>query len=275
LEFLKEQNWLMKTLKSLFVSHGAPTFAIEPGFAAQQLSNLGNSIVPPTAIVIISPHWMTSTIKVSSVSQPPTIHDFGGFPDELRLIQYPAPGDPKLAAQVVKLLRKHSWSAELDASWGLDHGAWVPLRYLFPKANIPVLQISMPYDLNNASAWKMGEDLASLNDQGVLIIGSGSLTHNLSEFGSFGPDAEPYVVQFVDWIREQLNLTSVQNLTEWQQQAPFAKRAHPSSEHFLPLLIAAGAWAHGKKTAANRGSHEVLEGGVRYGILSMESYAFF
>jgi 4,5-DOPA dioxygenase extradiol len=265
----------MKTLKALFVSHGAPTYALEPGVAAQQLTDLGNSIVPPKAIVIVSPHWMTATIKVSSVEQPQTIHDFGGFPDALRLIQYPALGDPNLAAEVVELLRKNLWSAELDASWGLDHGAWVPLRYLFPNANIPVLQVSMPDKLDSASAWKLGEDLAALNDQGVLIVGSGSLTHNLYEFGSFGPAAEPYVLQFVDWIRTQLKSDSVHDLTQWQQHAPFAKRAHPSDEHFLPLLIAAGAWAYGNKIAANRNLHEVLEGGVRYGMLSMESYAFY
>jgi 4,5-DOPA dioxygenase extradiol len=266
----------MKTLRSLFVSHGAPTYALEPGTAGPQLTSLGVSIVPPKAIVIISPHWMTSSIKVSSVVQPKTIHDFSGFPNELQLIQYPAPGDPQLAAQVVELLRKHAWSADLDASWGLDHGAWVPLRYLFPNANIPVLQVSMPLDLDAVSAWKLGEDLGALADQGVLIIGSGSLTHNLYEFGLFGPDPEPYVVQFVDWIRTQLKSNSVKNVVQWQQHAPFADRAHPSDEHFLPLLIAAGAGAYGNNNGTNNTvNHEVLDGGIRYGMLSMESYAFY
>jgi 4,5-DOPA dioxygenase extradiol len=271
----KRQNKCMKTLKSLFVSHGAPTYALEPGIAALQLTALGNRIVPPTAIVIVSPHWMTRNIKVSSVAQPETIYDFGGFPDALRQIQYPAPGHPQLAEQVVALLRKQAWPAELDNSWGFDHGAWVPLRYLFPKANIPVLQVSMPQDLDSNSAWKLGQDLGVLARQGVLIIGSGSLTHNLYEFGAYGPNPEPYVLQFVDWIRARLNSTSIQDLTQWHQHAPFAKRAHPSEEHFLPLLIAAGAWSYADKNGASATSHEVLEGGVRYGMLSMESYAFY
>ncbi len=266
----------MKTLKTLFVSHGAPTYALEPGIAGPQLTSLGASIVPPKAIVIISPHWMTPNIKVSSVVQPKTIHDFGGFPDELRSIQYPAIGDPNLAVQVVELLRKHSWSADLDTSWGLDHGAWVPLRYLFPDADIPVLQVSMPLDLDSVSAWKLGEDLGALSDQGVLIIGSGSLTHNLYEFGLYGPDPEPYVLQFVDWIRAQLKSGSVKDLVQWQQHAPFADRAHPTDEHFFPLLIAAGAWAYANKNAAdNTVNHDILDGGIRYGMLSMESYAFY
>jgi 4,5-DOPA dioxygenase extradiol len=266
----------MKTLKTLFVSHGAPTYALEPGSAGPQLTRLGASIVPPKAMVIISPHWMTPGIKVSSVMQPKTIHDFSGFPDELQSIQYPARGDPILAAQVVELLQKHSWSADLDTSWGLDHGAWVPLRYLFPEANIPVVQVSMPLNLDSAGAWKLGEDLGALVDQGVLVIGSGSLTHNLYEFGLFGPDPEPYVVQFVDWIRAQLTFASVKDLVQWQQHAPFADRAHPSDEHFLPLLIAAGAWAYGNKNATSSTvNHVVLDGGIRYGMLSMESYAFY
>jgi 4,5-DOPA dioxygenase extradiol len=265
----------MKSLKTLFVSHGAPTYALEPGLAAEQLTQLGQSIVPPKAIVIVSPHWMTRTIKVSSVVQPKTIYDFGGFPDALRLIHYPAQGDPLVAEQVVQLLRRNSWQADLDESWGLDHGAWVPLRYLFPEANIPVLQVSMPQDLNSLTAWKLGHDLGALHDEGVLVIGSGSLTHNLYEFGSFGPEAQPYVLQFVDWIRSKLHSASAKELMDWQQHAPFAKRAHPSDEHFLPLLIAAGAWSYANKNTANTNGFEVLDGGVRYGMLSMESYAFY
>lgn len=164
----------------------------------------------------------------------------------------------------------------MDASWGLDHGARVPLRYLFPEANISVLQMSMPLDLDSASAWKLGEDLGALADQGVLIIGSGSLTHNLYEFGLYGPDPEPYVQQFVDWIRVQLKSASAKNLVQWHQHPPFSDRAHPTDEHFFPLLIAAAAGAYGNRNTANNiVSHEVLDGGIRYGMLSMESYAFF
>ncbi len=269
----------MKNYRSLFVSHGAPTYALEPGQSAAQLTALGERMHRPKAIALVSPHWMTHGVKVSAVSAPKTIYDFGGFPDALRSIQYPANGDPLLAEQIVEKLRALSWSAELDTHWGLDHGAWVPLRYLFPKADIPVLQISMPHDLTNESAWKLGQDLSDLAIDNVLLIGSGSLTHNLYEFGQFGEQVQPYVTAFVDWIRCQLNAmqsksSPVNELLDWEKNAPFAQRAHPSNDHFLPLLIAAGAWSKRAEKSNEPLSHEVLDGGVRYGMLSMESYAF-
>lgn len=172
----------MTTLPALFVSHGAPTLAIEPGLAGAQLRALGSLLDRPRAIVVVSPHWMTRGVAVTASERPETIHDFGGFPRALYDLQYPAPGSPALALRIQRRLSSAGVEARLDAQRGLDHGAWVPLLHLYPEADIPTLQVSMPYDADEAGALRLGRALAPLSSEGVLIIGSGSLTHNLYEF---------------------------------------------------------------------------------------------
>lgn len=252
----------------LFVSHGAPMFAIEPGLAGEHLTELGRELPRPDAIVILSPHWMTrGEISVTASAAPATIHDFGGFPDALYRIQYPAPGAPALAAQIVEMLQEAGWKSRLDANRGLDHGAWVPLRYLAPDADIPVVQVSMPASLDTREAWKLGQALKPLRDLNILIVASGSLTHNLYEFRGATPHGAQYVKDFAAWTAKTLASGNLDQLLDYKQYAPSAERAHPTDEHYLPLFIALGA-------AGEKYETRVLEGGVSYGVLAMDSYLF-
>ncbi|MBI5279699.1 MAG: dioxygenase [Burkholderiales bacterium] len=252
---------------TLFVSHGAPTFAIEPGLAGAQLAALGRILERPRAIVVVSAHWQTRGVKVMSALRPATIHDFGGFDEKLYDIAYPAQGDPVLAQQVAGPLADAGWPVTVDPQRGLDHGAWVPLLHLYPDADVPVLQVSMPHDLDERGAFALGRALAPLAGQGVLVIGSGSLTHNLYEFRVGAADEAAYAREFSQWIREAVRAGDAQRLVGALEQAPHARRAHPTAEHFLPLLVALGA--AGQTLPAT-----VLDGNIVHGVLAMESYLF-
>lgn len=255
-------------MPSLFVSHGSPTFATEPGRAGPLLRQTADSLPRPKAIVLLSPHWMTSQVEVSFSPAPETIHDFGGFPAELYRIQYPAPGHPEVSARALALLQAGGWAAQANPSRGLDHGAWVPVGHMYPDADVPMVQVSMPRALDAASAIRLGRTLAPLADEGVLIVGSGSLTHNLYELRQeAGENAAQYAVEFVDWARAVLRSHDEQALAGYLRTAPHAQRAHPTSEHFLPLPFAFGA-------APDHAGVQVLDGGILYGVLSMESYLF-
>ena len=259
----------MPPLPSLFVSHGAPTFGIEPGLAGAQLGVLSRLLGKPRAIVVVSPHWMTQVVEITATERPQTIHDFGGFPRALYDLQYPAPGAPSLALQIQRLLSASGIPAGLDDRRGLDHGAWVPLLHLYPNADIPSLQVSLPFDTDAQGAFALGQALAPLSHEGVLIIGSGSLTHNLYEFRmsvSEG-DAAAYAEEFSAWIRQAVQAGDMTRLRKALEIAPHASRAHPTPEHFLPLLVAAGA-------AEVSTPATVLNGGIRHGVLAMESYVF-
>jgi 4,5-DOPA dioxygenase extradiol len=258
---------MMSRLPSVFVSHGAPTFALEPGLAGQQLAVLGRALPPPEAVLVVSPHWMTPRPRVGLAAQPPTIHDFGGFDPALYRIDYPAPGHPRLAQKAVDTLNAAGWTAEADERRGLDHGAWVPLLHLFPQANVPVFQVSLPSRLDAASAWAFGEALAPLADDGVLIVGSGSLTHNLAEFRSQQGADEVYAAEFAAWVREAVDDDDGARLRRTLADAPHAARAHPSTEHFWPVLVAAGA------APAERG-WKSLDGGIAHGVLAMDAFVF-
>lgn len=257
----------MQAQPTLFVSHGAPTFAIEPGAAGPLLAELGRQLPRPQAIVVVSPHWMTRDLAVTAALHPQTIHDFGGFPAALYALQYPAPGNPALAARVGDLLGASGYPVRLDPERGLDHGAWVPLLHMFPDHDVPVLQLSLPASIEPASAWELGRHLAPLSAEGVLVIGSGSLTHNLYEFRQSGGADEAYVRDFTNWARAAVRTHDRDALVNYLQSAPQARRAHPTPEHYLPLLIAAGA-------AAPHAEVQVLDGGVTHGVLSMDAYVF-
>ncbi|QSX79747.1 dioxygenase family protein [Agrilutibacter solisilvae] len=251
---------------ALFVSHGSPMFAIEPGLAGPELARLGRTLDPITAIVVVSPHWQTRGVRVTGAASLDTIHDFGGFPAALYELRYPAHGAPQLADAVVGLLARHGFDAAADLTRGLDHGAWVPLRYLRPQADVPVLQVSLPHDLDAAGALRLGRALAPLREQGVLVIGSGSLTHNLYEFRQRIDDPE-YAQAFVDWIADAVARGDVEALVDYRERAPHAARAHPTQEHFLPLLVALGA-----SDATDR--RRRIEGGMTHAVLSMDAFAF-
>lgn len=250
-------------LPTLFVSHGAPTYALAPGLAGAQLRELGQRLRRPKALLVVSAHWQTAEVRVSTSAQPATVHDFGGFPAPLYALRYPAPGAPDFARQTAALLREAGWTVSEDAQRGLDHGAWVPLLHLYPEADLPVFQVAMPLDLDEAGAWRLGEALAPLAEQGVLIVGSGSLTHNLREVRFNDRRGDAYVQSFADWVAARLRAGQ----TPWLDDAPQGHRAHPSDEHYLPLLVAAGAAQAGAAV-------EELDGGIEHGVLAMRSYVF-
>jgi 4,5-DOPA dioxygenase extradiol len=257
----------MNRLPTLFVSHGAPTFALDPGLAGPRLQALGRSLPRPRAVLIVSPHWMTRGARVSLSERPATIHDFGGFPAPLYEINYPAAGDSALARRALELLKAAGWAAQGEEHRGLDHGAWVPLLYLYPDADVPVFQVSLPQGLDAAGAWAFGQALAPLRDEGVLVIGSGSLTHNLYEFRSGHGDDAAYASEFSAWVREAVSGGDSARVRRTLEEAPHAQRAHPTTEHFLPLLVAAGAAGEGVPA-------EVIDGGITHGVLSMDSFVF-
>lgn len=258
----------MTRMPTLFISHGSPMFALQPTQAGPLLRQLGEQLPRPRAVLVMSPHWITTDLQVGTSAQPATVHDFGGFPAPLYDIQYPAPGHPQVAARVLDLLQADNWKARAAPDQGLDHGAWVPVRQMYPMADVPVLQVSMPQTLDAAAAVRLGRTLASLADEGVLIVGSGSLTHNLYEVrGEVDAPGMPYVKDFVTWARRTVQVRDEVGLVHFLSVAPHAQRAHPTIEHYLPLPFAFGASAPDAQV-------QVLDGGIDYGMLSMDSYVF-
>jgi 4,5-DOPA dioxygenase extradiol len=256
-------------MPSLFLSHGAPTLPLTDTPARAFLSQLGGALAPPKAIVVISAHWETAAPTVSAVERNATIHDFGGFPRALYDMRYPAPGSPSVAAQVAKALRAADIDCTTDRSRGLDHGAWVPLSLTYPHADIPVLQLSVQPHLGPGHHLRVGRALAPLRREGVLIIGSGSFTHDLSEFRGHGPnDPSPdWVNQFADWMHIALTGCQTGELLDYRRRAPFAAKNHPTEEHLLPLYVALGA--AGENAAAER-----LHASATYSVLRMDVYGF-
>jgi 4,5-DOPA dioxygenase extradiol len=257
----------MKQAPALFVSHGAPTFALDPGVLGPKLTLLGEQLPKLTAIAVVSAHWQTAGVEVMRTAAPQTLHDFGGFPPELYRLTYPAPGAPAQALKTAAILKAAGLESKFEDGRGIDHGVWVPLLYLVPSALIPVYQVSLPFSFDAHDALQLGRALAPLRREGVLVMGSGSLTHNLGEIGRFDPSLSKYAVEFTGWIRTHVQRRDFDALVDYRRRAPHAKRAHPTEEHFLPLLVALGA-----SDAADAVS--VIEGGMTYGVLSMESYAF-
>lgn len=259
----------MNRLPALFVSHGAPTLALEPGPTRGFLAQLGSGFERPRAILAISAHWETPAPEISAALQPETIHDFYGFPQALYAMRYPAPGAPELAARAARLLAASGFTAAATAQRGLDHGAWVPLMLMYPEADIPVTQLSVQSTLGPEHHWRMGEALRPLRDEGVLIIASGSVTHNLREFGRHRYDSPPpsWVSEFNDWLHDRLVSMDQAALLDYRTLAPHAARNHPSEEHLLPLFAAAGA--------ATPGSHsQRLHAGYTYGVIGMDAWRF-
>ncbi|AOE64717.1 class III extradiol ring-cleavage dioxygenase [Pseudomonas corrugata] len=253
-------------LPSLFISHGSPMLALEPGDSGPALARLAAQLPRPTAIVIVSAHWESSELLVSANPQPRTWHDFGGFPPALYQVQYPAPGEPELAARVADLLNAAHLPARLDVQRPSDHGVWVPLSLMYPQADIPVVQVSLPSDQGPVLQTRVGQALASLRQQDILLIGSGSITHNLRDLDwNAGPESvEPWAKGFRDWIVEKLAADDEAALHDYRRQAPNAVRSHPSDEHLLPLYFARGAGAR----------FSVVHEGFTMGTLGMDIYRF-
>ncbi|WP_277591635.1 DODA-type extradiol aromatic ring-opening family dioxygenase [Pseudomonas chlororaphis] len=253
-------------LLSLFISHGSPMLALEPGASGPALARLAADLPRPKAIVVVSAHWESQDLRVSSNPRPQTWHDFGGFPAALFAVQYPAPGQPELAEQVAQLLRADGLPAQLDDQRPFDHGVWVPLSLMYPQADIPVVQVSLPSRMGPALQTQVGHALSSLRQQGVLLIGSGSITHNLRELDwHAGPESiEPWARAFRDWMIEKLAANDETALHDYRRQAPNAVRSHPSDEHLLPLYFARGAG----------GDFSIAHQGFTMGALGMDIYRF-
>ena len=246
-------------------------FALEAGNTGPALQQWGQRLRAQfpqmRGVVILSPHWMAPDIQVMSHPQPPTWHDFGGFPPALYALQYPAPGSAALAQEVQQLLQAQGMPAALDGQRPRDHGAWVPLMHLLPQADVPVVQVALPHTADARKVYAMGQALRSLRAQGVLVVGSGSMTHNLREFFGGQHDAAPYVQAFSRWVEAQIQAGQIDTLLDWQQRAPEALRAHPTDEHFLPLYFALGA-------SDAQDTPHYLSREVMYGMLAMDAIAW-
>jgi 4,5-DOPA dioxygenase extradiol len=256
-------------LPSLFISHGSPMLALRPSPARDFLAGLGAQLGRPKAIVIASGHWETERPEVSSVAVNDTIHDFYGFPPVLYAMRYPAPGSPELADRVASLLREAGLPVEIDRERGLDHGAWVPLTLMHPDHDIPVLQLSPQSGLGPPHHLELGRAIAALREQDVLVIGSGSFTHNLGRPRARALDAPPApdIVAFTEWMDAALSEQRVDDLLNYRRLAPFAALQHPTEEHLLPLFVALGA--AGKPARATR-----LHASTTWGTLRMDAYRF-
>lgn len=264
-------------LPTVFVSHGSPLHALHKGVAARAWAELGQRLPRPRAILVASAHWETELPMVSTGARPETIHDFGGFPPALYELRYPAPGATEAAQRALELLRAAGLPASGNGCRGLDHGAWVPLLHIFPAADVPVAQVSVQPSLDAAHHLRLGAALAPLAREGVLVVGSGHITHNLREWIAYArrhgmqpgaTTAAPYVDEFRRWIDRALREDDRGALAAWRESAPHALRAHPSDEHFLPLPVAFAAAGPAPRV-------ERIDAGVDAGVLAMDAYLFW
>ena len=264
-------------LPSLFVSHGSPMIALEPGAAGAFMQRLGPAIDAtfgrPRAIVTVSAHTAARVPVVLAAPRHQAIYDFGGFDPKLRTMRYDAPGDPALAARMLALLQSAGIEAQRVDQGGLDHGAWTALRFIYPDADIPVVPLAFVPSEPPAQQFALGAALRPLASEGVLVLGSGSITHNLSRLfaGGLRPDADqPEAADnaaFRDWIAARAGSLDWDALFAYRRQAPHAVEMHPTDEHLLPWYVAAGA---GGRDAAPQRIHD----GATMGTLGMDAYAF-
>jgi 4,5-DOPA dioxygenase extradiol len=261
----------MSALPALFVGHGSPMIMLEPSPARELLRELGERFGRPAAIVVVSAHHDTAEAVVTAVDHPATIHDFGGFPPELHAIQYPAKGDPALAAEIAGLLAEAGVPVGLDPARGLDHGAWVPLMLGWPEADVPVVQLSISSRHPPEWHYRIGGLLRGLRERGVLIVGSGSLTHNLRAIFAEGrghdAPVDPKAAAFAEWMHSRLTAGDTPAALDALAQAPEGRWNHPTPDHILPLFAAMGAG--GTPLRAERLHHSFT-----YGVLAMDAYAF-
>lgn len=256
------------SIPSLFISHGAPDLPLSDCLARGFLSKLGQQLRPPKAILVISPHWMTSIPTLSTALEMSAIHDFGGFSTALSQLRYNAPGlSADLHQAVSSCFKDAQLPIAVDPSRGLDHGAWVPLLLMYPSAQIPVAQLSLPAHWQPSQLLKLGRVLAPLKNDNVLILSSGSATHNLWAFGSHALDAAApeWVKAFEQWLISTVERGDTSQLLDYKQ-APYAQENHPTPEHLLPLFIAIGA--------GNEGAGKLLHRSYTYGVFSMASFSF-
>jgi 4,5-DOPA dioxygenase extradiol len=267
---LLESAHMSPSPTALFVPHGAPTFALRPGAAGAALTTIVRTLPQPRAIIIVSAHWDTAVPTVGFAKRPETIHDFWGFPDELYTLRYPATGCREASNDVAAAIKAAGLPVAEDAERGLDHGAWVPLRLMFPEADVPVIPLSIQSLGGPQQAYALGQALAPLAAKGFLVIASGNVTHNLRDYqqaAQSNGQTPAYVRQFTDWLAEHLNAQDIPALLDYRRQAPGAVQAHPSDEHLLPLFVALGA---GGATA----KAERFHAGIDNYVIAMDAYKF-
>jgi len=261
----------MQSFKNvLFVPHGAPTFALNPGAAGAAMTDITQKLSPPRAIVVLSPHWDTHVPTVGVSTQLETIHDFYGFPDALYALQYPATGCPEVAQEVVAALQSAGFEVVQDRAHGLDHGAWQPLRQMFPDADVPIVPLSMQMQGGPEHAYRIGQALSALTEQHIWIVASGNITHNLGDWhaaASTGGHTPAYVQGFADWVAEKLRANDAEALLQYRQNSAEGRRAHPSEDHLLPLFVALGA-------AGADAQAQAFYRGVSDYVIAMDGYAF-
>jgi len=253
----------MKKAPSVFVAHGAPSLALQDDAVTHALRAFGETLDGARAIAVVSAHWETrGGIRVNAVANPQVIYDFGGFAPELYTLRYDAPGDPDLAREIATML-----GATLETERGWDHGLWVPLRHIRPRADIPIVEISLPSPSRGDDLLRLGSTLAPLRDRGIVIMGTGGIVHNLRRINFAGVDApaEEWARAFDAWIEERIEARDYSALAQYEQ-APYARDAVPTPEHYHPLLVAAGA--------AGDDAPRVIVDAFHYGTLSMRSIAF-
>jgi len=252
---------------SVFISHGSPMHALQPGAAGEAWKALARRLPKPRAILIASAHWETQLPMLTGSDKPETIHDFYNFPEPLYRLRYPAPGAPDVAKRAQGLLKDAGFTAAIDGCRGLDHGAWSPLLYMYPQADIPVVQISVQPELGPQHHVNLGRAVRPLQDDNVLIIGSGHLTHNLRDWSRGQGAPAPYAREFQAWVFEKLKEKDVESLVDYRSRSQHGVRAHPTDEHFLPLFFALGA-------AAEKAKPQRVYDAIDSGVLAMDAYVF-
>jgi 4,5-DOPA dioxygenase extradiol len=258
----------MNRLPSIFISHGSPMHALAPGAAGEAWKALGRRFAHPSAILIASAHWETNVPMLTGGTKPETIHDFYNFPEPLYRLRYPAAGAPGVAQRAQGLLKDAGFTAAIDGCRGLDHGAWAPLLYAYPDADVPVVQLSVQPALGPGHHLALGRALRKLSDEGVLIVGSGHLTHNLRDMDRSGrAGAAPYAREFQQWVFEKIGSKDLEALSDYRSASPHGARSHPTEEHFLPLFVALGA-------AADDARPQRVFDAIENGALAMDAYVF-
>lgn len=264
-DVLKEEKKTNK-MPTLFIGHGNPMYAISENKFKKAWHDLGEKLTVPSAVLCISAHWLTNGTSVTMVEKPKTIHDFGGFPKELFDVQYPAPGSVEYAKLTINSIK--STKVNEDFEWGLDHGAWSVLMNMYPKANIPVFQMSIDYSKPPIYHFNLAKELALLRNKGVLIVASGNVVHNLGKI-KWGENEKPYdwAIEFDNLVKQSIENNNSTPLIEYQKLGAIASLAHPTNDHYLPLMYTLGL-------RDKTDSFEFFNDSMDMGSMSMRSVIF-
>lgn len=255
----------LQTLPGLFISHGSPMLALDPEQVGPALHRLGLNLPKPQAIVVMSAHWESEALEVNTGVRPETWHDFRGFPQALYEIRYPAPGNPELAEEILHLLAEAHLPAHANSTRPRDHGVWMPLLHMYPEADIPVIEISLPMNMHADQIYQIGQALVPLREKQILLIGSGSITHNLRELSWNDKDENvpEWASTFRNYVVSKLNHSNYDAVLEWDS-IPYLQKNHPTLEHFAPLFFAMGT--------GHRFS--IVHSSFSMGALGMDIYRF-